>query len=316
MTFTRAAIYAIIGTVVFILPALAPTYLETITRITTAILFIIGPLSNVVALIPFFARGDAAARAILELEQKLDSAHGAEQAAVEEFPAPQIRTPRTISLKDVQFAYRESGNETFKIGPLSLTVKSPEIVFLAGGNGSGKSTLLKLMAGLYPPESGCIEVDGVRVEASNLQSYRENFSAIFSDFHLFERLYGLLDISEDAVTELLTKMQLDKKIRYSKGRFSTLDVSTGQRKRLALVVSLLEARPVLVFDELAADQDPQFRMFLYTELLPELRNQGRTIIAATHDNRYFKYADRVVNMDYGKIESLVVSGGPEFDKFE
>jgi len=83
-------------------------------------------------------------------------------------------------------------------------------------------------------------------------------------------------------------------------QWSTLELSTGQRKRLALVVSLLDRKPLLVFDELAADQDPEFRQFLYEQLLPRLKAEGSTVIAATHDDRYFHIADKVIKMEYGK----------------
>ena len=131
-------------------------------------------------------------------------------------------------------------------------------------------------------------------------SYRELFAAIFADFHLFERLYGLLGTDEAVIGELLKDMQLSDKVRVVNDRWSTLELSTGQRKRLALVVSLLDQKPLLVFDELAADQDPEFRQFLYEELLPRLRSQGTTVIAATHDDRYFHVADKVIKMEYGK----------------
>ena len=173
-------------------------------------------------------------------------------------------------------------------------------VIIMGPSGSGKSTLLKVLAGLYPPDSGNLVVDGTPVARLDTQSYRELFAAIFADFHLFERLYGLLGTDEAVIGELLKDMQLSDKVRVVNDRWSTLELSTGQRKRLALVVSLLDQKPLLVFDELAADQDPEFRQFLYEELLPRLRSQGTTVIAATHDDRYFHVADKVIKMEYGK----------------
>jgi ABC-type siderophore export system fused ATPase/permease subunit len=180
-------------------------------------------------------------------------------------------------------------------------VNPGDVVFLTGGNGSGKSTLLKLLTGLYVPDSGRILAGDDPVTRDNIQGYREMFSAIFSDFHLFRRLYGLLGTDETAVAGLLHQMQLDHKVEFKDDRFSNLELSSGQRKRLALVVSLLEDRPILVFDELAADQDPQFRRFLYEELLATLKREGRTVIAATHDDRYFHVADKVVKLEYGRV---------------
>jgi len=207
-----------------------------------------------------------------------------------------------IRLDEVRFSYKGSDGDLFVLGPVSFTIGVGEIVFLTGGNGSGKSTLLKIVTGLYVPSSGRVLTGDAPVTSENIQSYRENFSAIFSDFRLFRRLYGLLGTSDAAVAELLREMQLAHKVQFDGDRFSRLELSSGQRKRLALVVALLENRPILVFDELAADQDPEFRRVLYEELLPSLRDEGRTVIAATHDDRYFHVANKVVKLEYGKVE--------------
>ena len=74
----------------------------------------------------------------------------------------------------------------------------------------------------------------------------------------------------------------------------------GQRKRLALVNAWPEERPVLVFDEWAADQDPALRKIFYTELLADLKRLGKTIIVISHDDRYFNIADPVVRLRAGK----------------
>jgi putative ATP-binding cassette transporter len=311
--FGRASFYVLIAIVVFLLPVLIQAYTEVIMELTTSILFIVGPLSLIVGLIPYLARGGEAAEAIGRLEKALNVEHEAVDARPGRLKPPPVQSVRQISFHDIEYAYRDHDSDVFTLGPLSFSIEAPEIVFITGGNGSGKSTLLKIITGLYLPNSGYIRVDDVVVENGNLQSYRERFSAIFSDFHLFEKLYGMLGTNEIVVTELLKQMQLDQKVRFIGDRFSTLDLSTGQRKRVALVVSLLEHKPVLVFDELAADQDPQFRRFLYEELLPRLKQEGRTIIAATHDDRYFHLADKVIKMEYGKIERIEVKGSPGDD---
>jgi putative ATP-binding cassette transporter len=299
----QSTFYVLIAAVVFILPQLIPTYSLVIIEITTAILFIIGPLRLIIGLVPYFVMCDEATRAIVSLERALDDTH-ANGAAPAAPPAPDVSRPAqfsSLALDEVAFAYRHHDAEAFSIGPLSFSIAAGDIVFVIGGNGSGKSTLLKVLAGLYQPDSGAILLDGVPVARENLQSYRERFAAIFADFHLFQRLYGLFGTDPQTAATLLAEMQLSDKVQMAGDRWSTLDLSTGQRKRLALVVSLLDARPVLVFDELAADQDPDFRRFLYEELLPRLKADGRTIIAATHDDRYFHVADKVVKMEHGKV---------------
>jgi putative ATP-binding cassette transporter len=301
----QSAFYVLIASVVFVLPQLIPTYAAVIVEITTAILFIIGPLRLIIGLVPYFTMCDEATRAIIGLEQALDETRSLGTAA----PAPTASRPipspfSTLTLEHVRFAYRsheKDAHDLFAIGPVSFTVTAGEIVFIIGGNGSGKSTLLKVLAGLYPPDEGRLMIDDVPVNAGNIGSYRQSFAAVFADFHLFQRLYGLLGVEPETVSTLLTEMQLDAKIEAVNTRWSTLELSTGQRKRLALVVSLLEGRPLLVFDELAADQDPEFRQFLYETLLPRLKAGGATIIAATHDDRYFHVADKVIKMEYGKV---------------
>ena len=302
----QSSFYVLIASVVFVLPRLIPTYAEVIVEITTAILFIIGPLRLIIGLVPYFVMCDEATRAIVTLERALDehdavARNGNDSGVVSATPLPAVPASfTTLALEEITFAYKSNSSEVFSIGPVSFSVTAGEIVFIIGGNGSGKSTLLKVLAGLYPPDSGSLVIDGVPVARVDIQSYRELFAAIFADFHLFERLYGLFGTGEQGAAALLADMQLADKVRVVNDRWSTLELSTGQRKRLALVVSLLDRKPLLVFDELAADQDPEFRQFLYEQLLPRLRAQGTTVIAATHDDRYFHIADKVIKMEYGK----------------
>lgn len=297
----RSALYVLIAMVVFLLPAMVETYSAVIRETVTAILFVVGPLGLLVGIVPYLNRANEAARAISQLEDQLDAANGRGRRETPLVPAPPLRADQTIRLEAAKFAYKAADGDLFTLGPVTFDIMPGEIIFLTGGNGSGKSTLLKLLTGLYFPESGRIAVGDQAVTKANIANYRERFSAIFSDFHLFRRLYGLLDTDEAAVEALLRRMQIAHKVQYAQSRFSNLELSTGQRKRLALVVSLLEDRPVLIFDELAADQDPEFRRFLYEELLPALKAEGRTVIAATHDDRYFTTADKLIKLEYGQI---------------
>ena len=127
---------------------------------------------------------------------------------------------------------------------------------------------------------------------------------MFSDFRLFDHSYGLSHIDQGRMTELLEKMGLRGKTALVDGRFSTTDLSTGQKKRLALVISILEDRPVMIFDEWAADQDPNFRKVFYHDILPELKALGKTVIAITHDEKYFDCADQHFHMSEGQLEEI------------
>ena len=161
--------------------------------------------------------------------------------------------------------------------------------------------MLKLLTGLYKPDSGLIDIDGLAVDRTAVRDMRELFSVIFGDFHLFDRLYGLEGVEQERVQELIDRMELTDKVTFEDGKFSNLNLSTGQRKRLALIAALLEDRPIYIFDEWAADQDAHFRAIFYEEILKDLKARGKTVIAVTHDDRFFHVADRVVQLDLGKM---------------
>lgn len=297
--FAQNFFYVLIALVIFLLPRLVPTYADSVTEVAATILFIIGPLSTVVSGIPAFTNANIAVQEVYRLEEALDGANA--NATVVEEAEPLVESFERLEVRNLEFSYRDpAGNSMFSIGPMDFDLKAGEIVFIVGGNGSGKSTFIKTLLGLYMPERGNITVNDIRVDADNLQNYRELFSTILSDFHLFDRLYGLENVDEGRINELITQMALEKKTQFANGRFTNLELSTGQRKRLAMIVALLEDRPVYVFDEWAAEQDPEFRKYFYEDLLKEMKSKGKGVIAISHDDRYFANADRIVKMEYGE----------------
>lgn len=204
-----------------------------------------------------------------------------------------------LCLNNVEYEYPCENDQPFKIGPVNLLLKSGEITFITGGNGSGKSTLAKIILGLYHKSAGSIKINNHEVEESKLREY---CTAIFSDFHLFNRLYGIdCEAKKEEIDKYLFALNLDSKVKVVNGKFTTIDLSTGQRKRLALLVSLLEDREVYLFDEWAADQDPGYRKQFYEVILLELKSKGKCVIAITHDDRYFNIADQRIKIEYGKI---------------
>ena len=211
-----------------------------------------------------------------------------------------------IKLVGVTHSYqgeREANN--FVLGPIDLTFHPGELVFLIGGNGSGKSTLIKVIAGLYVPEAGVVHIDNQPITDANREWYCQHFSVVFPDFYLFDSLLGLnspdLDLLDLQAQKYLVQLHLDRKVQVNRGVFSTIALSQGQRKRLALLAAYMEERPFYIFDEWASDQDPMFKDIFYNQLLLELKHQGKTVLVVTHDDRYFHLADRLVKLDYGKV---------------
>ncbi|WP_439829408.1 multidrug ABC transporter permease/ATP-binding protein [Aeromonas caviae] len=218
----------------------------------------------------------------------------------EAFPLPPAPRPwQRIELEQVSFHYQGEGG--FSVGPINLVIERGEQIFLIGGNGSGKSTLAMLLTGLYQPVSGRILLDGEPVTDRN--GYLALFSAIFTDYHLFQHLLGP-EPKEALVAEWLERLQMGSKLAIKDGFIADIDLSQGQRKRVALLLALAEQREVMLFDEWAADQDPQFRRIFYQVLLPRLKEMGKTVIAISHDDHYFSLADRLLEMRQGRLTEL------------
>jgi len=289
-------IYAFIGLVLFALTSEGPQQQRVMTGFALVFLYMVAPLEALLINIP---RANLARVAARRIDAIVNGLVASETAAPVATVAPFSR----IALQGVTHVYyHEQSDETFQLGPIDLSFGRGEIVFLVGGNGSGKTTLAKLLVGLYRPEQGEIRLDGEVVDDAARDAYRQQYTAIFSDFHLFDRLLEASGGSLDAEgNRWLERLHLNHKVQVRDGAFSTQALSQGQRKRLALVVAYLENRPFLVFDEWAADQDPAFKDVFYRELLPELRSRGKTVLVISHDDRYFDLADRMLRMEHGQL---------------
>jgi putative pyoverdin transport system ATP-binding/permease protein len=296
MTIANLFIFMLMGMTVFGLPQHIGD-MAIAGRIITVIVYAGGAMDPILKALPAITKASVAIDNLEALEADLSE-------YLPEDPARDL-TPslsHTISGQELRYTYSDAdGKPTFTLGPFDLIIPAGEIVFISGGNGSGKSTLVKILTSLYEPLSGSLLWDDTPVTRTNRNNYRNLFSVIFWDFHLFDRLYGMEPIDSARIDSLFSEMNLRQKVSFRDGQFSTLELSTGQRKRLAMIVTRLENRPVCVFDEWAADQDPQFRQYYYEILLPALRAEGHTVIATTHDDRFFHVADRIIIMDEGKI---------------
>ncbi len=301
--------FAFIGCVLFVLTRYLPVTPHVMSGYAMIFLYMIMPIEGLLSAIPNLST----ARVALERVEQVNAELPIEQTVA----APQATAFESIVLEGVTHRYfREKENDVFTLGPVNLSFRPGELVYLIGGNGSGKTTLAKMLVGLYTPESGRILLNGEEVGEAQRDAYRQHFSVVFSDFFLFDTLLGIrLDNVDRAAHALLEDLQLAHKVKIENGVFSTLELSQGQRKRLALLVSYLEDRPFYLFDEWAADQDPLFKDVFYRRLLPELKAKGKTVVVITHDDRYFHLADRYIKLDFGQVIEEGAGGAHPADPF-
>ncbi len=309
IAYSQGYMYILLGTVVFVAPQFSDSLGgASIAKITAALLYVIGACFALVQSIPILMNANAAADRIVRLEDLLRSTVSSE---TDEVVSP--HSFKTIEMRDIVFSYVDRHSDAaFHIGPIDFTLRAGELVFITGGNGSGKSTFLRVLAGLYHPEAGDILLDGRRVNKVTRDEYRELFSAIFYDYHLFRRLYGIHDADPSDLANLLAKFRLEDKTGLTGGEFRTLDLSGGQRRRLALIVSMLENRPIMLLDEWTAEQDPEYRRKFYYELLPEMIRAGKTVVVITHDDRFLdelNLTGRRIHMEEGRIVEERPVGG-------
>lgn len=292
--------FIFIGLVLFVVPTLSPRNSLVLTGYTLTVMYMMGPLEFVLNFVPNLTQANVAMKKIDAITESID-----EQFVIEAAPDAEVKPSwNSLELVGIQHSYRHENEEAeFSLGPLDLSLRPGELVFVTGGNGSGKTTLAKLLIGLYIPQQGEIRLDGQTITDARRDDYRQLFSVVFSDFYLFENLLGLSDFNIDTrAQDYLAKLQLNRCVQIKDRTLSTLELSQGQRKRLALLTAYLEDRPIYVFDEWAADQDPQFKEIFYFELLGGLKDAGKTAIVISHDDRYYHVADRVIKLNYGLIE--------------
>lgn len=295
--------YILIGIVLFLLPMIFNMSLAISTSFLVTLLFLMGPVNTVIGLMEAFISMSIAIERlnhfndIVSAKAALDRGHGDLTNINEAF--------LNIRFEDITYEYFDQNDvQTFKLQPLNLEIKKGESVFVTGGNGSGKSTFINILSGLYTPKSGQIYLNDYLITEDNVPFYRDQLACIFTDNYLFNENYDDLDLSPSNTTfvSLLEKMKLTDVVKFDEKNNKVLhSLSKGQQKRMALIYAIMEGKDVFVFDEWAAEQDPEFRKYFYHTIIPELKMMGKTVIAVTHDDTYFNCAERIIKFNYGEV---------------
>lgn len=294
-------LFLALGSVVFAAQRFLPQLsTEILVSFVLTLIYLVGPLSVLLNSYSVIAEGVVAAEKI----EKLALAQHQISLAQPVYPTADWQQ---LQISQVCYTYPHGDDYSFSVGPVDLTIQRGEVIYLIGGNGCGKSTFAKLLCGLYSPASGSLSIDG-RSASQDLDWYRSHFSTIFSDFYVFPQVLNARGerAADDDIRRYLQQLQLADKVQVKDGVLSTTELSHGQRKRLALLLSYMEDAPIYLFDEWAADQDPYFRNFFYTELLAQLKAQGKTVFVISHDDAYFGCADRIIRFDQGQAAEICV----------
>jgi putative ATP-binding cassette transporter len=286
--------FFVVGLLAYVFVSSHSISTEALIGSIMALLYITGPVALTLNAMPQIAVAKVSLRNI----NRVFSALSKEPAAEEIKPLPDWDVVR---FSNISYHYTDEDGG-FTLGPVNMEVAKGEIIFIVGGNGSGKSTLCKLLALHYTPTGGEIYFGGVKIDQESLNSARQYISAIFTDYYLFDRLLSNLhEVDEKLVNRYLSELEIDRKVKVENGRFSTLALSDGQKKRLALLVTFLEDRDIYIFDEWAADQDPMFKQVFYHHILPELKARNKVVVVISHDDRFFHVADKLLIMEEGQL---------------
>ncbi|HEY0684525.1 MAG TPA: cyclic peptide export ABC transporter [Steroidobacter sp.] len=289
--------FLVIGAVIFIFVSYHPVTNENLVGIVMTLLYIATPIGSLLRTLPSVKISRIALKRVMELLAELPE----ENIAKDSVPSPAWERLR---LEQVSYRHQPKGEATaFAVGPIDIEIRKGAITLIVGGNGSGKSTLGKLLTLHYHHCGGDIYFDDERISRDNINSYRQRIAAIYSDYYLFDRILTA-NWEEDTVRHYLRLFGLEEKVTYQNGMFSTLSLSDGQRRRMALVAAFVEDKDFYLFDEWAADQDPAFKQVFYRQILPSLRARGKAVVAITHDDRFFDVADTLIVMEEGKVSSI------------
>ncbi|MEO1625982.1 MAG: cyclic peptide export ABC transporter [Bacteroidota bacterium] len=296
--------YVILGFVIFVMPLYQSVDYNQLTTFVVVILYLMGPIGFLVNSFDYLTRLNIAQNRLIEFDDDLGNL-STENNLREPL---NIDTVEEIRFEDVYYTYDNKRNDRkFTLGPVNLTIEKGETLFVVGENGSGKSTFMMLLSGLIRPDSGRITINGQDISAKQMTHYRDLFSYICTDAHLFSEHYDdyKIDDSPKMWNRLLKMMNLEGVVKIDNlKQIADPNLSKGQQKRLLLMYALMEQKGVILLDEWAAEQDPSFRAIFYKDVLDELKAMGKTIIAITHDDRYFHHADRVITFYDGQLESI------------
>lgn len=298
-SYLQIILYVAVGMLIFVVPILSDNFSEVVLKVATTSLFMVGSFQGVFTSLPMIVQAEASAKQLISLKTILETS---EDKVIAAGAPANYSNIQQLTLHGITYEYLELDKKrNFDLGPITVKFEAGKTYFIRGQNGSGKTTLIRVLLGLYQPSNGYITIDNQLVKQPTCSGYRDLFAVVFSDFFLFKKLYGIPQTKIAEGAALIKMFQLEDKVSILDNQFDTVNLSTGQRKRLALLEALMEDKQFIVLDEWAADQDPEFRKYFYQVIIPYIKGLGKTIIAISHDDKYFDSADEIITIQKGKL---------------
>lgn len=290
-------IYVLIGLIIFFMPLVGFLKNEEVFIFIFTLLFISGPINRLLVLQNTIQRLRVSYTRVKSVFSHIKSLKRAPlDYSNVDVSDNNIQEFQCIDFKGVSYKYSD-----FYLHPIDLKIKRGEVLFIVGGNGSGKSTFLNLLTGLSEPLDGEIEVMS-NIKITHQEFCQSYIAAVFADSYITKFNYSSYVLQKNHnYSKWLTFFKMDSVVQNDTEEAARRPFSKGQSKRMSLILALMECKPILILDEWAADQDPEFRKYFYEEIIPFLKSKGKTIVAVSHDDKYFKVADRIIKFEEGKV---------------
>ncbi len=228
----------------------------------------------------------------------------------------------TVAVKAVELNkwFGDGDARTFAVKDVSFEAYFGEVLYIVGPSGSGKTTLLSMVSGILRPNDGQVMVEGQDLWGLSddaIANFRlDKVGFVFQDYHLFPRLTTAENV---AIPLILKKMNWNEALKMAaeyldivglrdKLNLPPLKLSGGEQQRVAIARAIVSHPDILIFDEPTASLDGDTGKRIVSFIKEKILNDKRCIIIVTHDSRILEYADRIMNMEDGKITGLINGG--------
>jgi len=227
-----------------------------------------------------------------------------------------------IQIENVRKCYGERDSEVTALRSVNVQIASGEFVALYGASGSGKSTLLNMLAAVDTPTEGRIIVNGTDLASMNdLEAtlFRRNaVGFVFQFFNLLPTLNALENVMLPAQLQGVSGAEAESRARALLAQFGLAErwrampdtLSGGQQQRVAMCRALINDPPLILADEPTGNLDSETGLQILSLLKTLSRQQGKTVVMATHSHEAARFADRLFHMRDGELFEMARARTP------